>query len=331
MVSSTVPADAPSGVAPTPTRWVCLGYKSAYGMRDRLRSWGSSWDAVKDLPAPSGPDGVCHKPMVFWDALNRMPVLRRCNAHRSKHCPSCAATYRRRVRRVAATGCLDRAASGGYLGMATFTAPGVAGHRRWVPGGRAVALCDCHESAAGGMGLWNARAGRRWNHLRTLLRRQFPGAEFFRAVEPQERGALHLHVVFWSPAPVDVLVLQDLALTAGFGCNTQWDPARKDPTRFAGYVSKYVTKATDDRIKVPWELPNESTGEVITAAATYRTWSQSKGFGCTMKAHTDAIAAQRRRYALALVASGESSVGDSVNAPQAAPESREAAGELTLF
>ncbi|MEZ0494668.1 hypothetical protein AB2L28_20725, partial [Kineococcus sp. TBRC 1896] len=192
----------------------------------------------------------------------------------------------------------------------------------WVPGGRAVALCDCHEHASEGMGRWNALAGRRWNHLRTLLRRQFPGCEFFRAAEVQERGALHLHVVFWSPTPVSVHALQALAAVAGFGCNTRWDAAGSDATRFAGYVSKYVTKATDDRGEVPWDVLDPATGELVESRATFRTWSQSRGFGCTMRAHTDAISAQRRRFALALVAAG-----DSVNATHPVAESRGAARE----
>jgi hypothetical protein len=325
---STVPAESPSSPAPTPKRWRCLGYASSASAQGWLHLLGcEGLDALMALPPVKGPDGVCVNPLLFWDYLLERPVLRRCGAHRSKHCPSCATTYRRRVRRVAATGCLDRAAAGGFLGMATFTAPGVPGHRRWVPGGRATELCDCHGAAVGGLGFWNSEAGRRWNHLRTLLRRDFPGAEFFRAVEVQERGALHLHVVFWSPTRVNVHVLQRLALAAGFGCNTRWDAAGADPTRFAGYVSKYVTKATDARGEVPWETVNEYNGELREVKPTFRTWSQSRGFGCTMKAHTDAIAAQRRRYALALAAAGESSAGDSVTAPQPATESRGAAVE----
>lgn len=153
--------------------------------------------------------------------------------------------------------------------------------------------------------------------------------EFFRAAEVQRRGVLHYHVIMWSPTAVNVVALQRLALEAGFGCNTRWDPAGNDPTRFAGYVSKYVTKATDDRGSCPWTVLDPETGELVDAAPTFRTWSQSKGFGCTMKAHTDAIAAQRRRHAVALVlaAAGASVGGDSVTAPGPSSDSRGAVVE----
>lgn len=308
MADLSLPASSVLDAPTPPSRWVFLGYLASAGARRRLTDLGgSSWD-IRGLPVPTGPDGRCSSPLLVWDREELVPVLRRCGAHRSKQCQACASTYRRRVRRVAATGCLDRAAAGGYLGMATFTAPGDPGHRRWVIGGRAHDLCDCHESASDGMGVWNSLAGRRWDRLRLKLRREYSGAEFFRAVETQQRGSLHLHVVFWSPVPVKPVVLQQLAQESGFGCNTRWDPAGSDPTRFAGYVSKYVTKSTDDRGETPWETLDETTGELVATRPTFRTWSQSRGFGCTMKAHLDAIALQRRRYAERLRLAGEAGV-----------------------
>jgi hypothetical protein len=252
---------------------------------------------MRDVPAaPSGPDGVCLRPLLMWDAVAHLPWLLRCGSGKSKVCPACAATRKRRVRRIAHLGVLDRLAAGGYLGLVTFTAPGVAGHRRWVIGGRATQLCDCHESAPHGVGAWNRRASRRWNHLRTLIRREYPGAEFYRAVEPQKRGALHLHVILWSPIKPDPVVLQRLALQAGFGCNTRLDPCKgaEDGARFANYVTKYVTKAIDDRSDLPWDDLDTTSGELVAAQPTYRPWSQSAGFGVRMKTHLDAITAQRR-------------------------------------
>lgn len=233
------------------------------------------------------------------------------------------------MRRVVHLGVLDRLAAGGFLGLGTFTAPGQDGHLRWVIGGRASEVCGCESSAGSGMGVWNREAGARWNHLRTLLRREYPGVEFYRAVEPQKRGALHLHVIIWAPMPLDPLVLQELALRAGFGCNTRLDVChgREDGARFANYVTKYVTKSIDDRALVPWEDIDLDTGELTESTATYRAWSQSRGFGVRMRDHLDAIALQRRQHAerlrdhLALVVDllGAVVIGEGVIAGQPPP------------
>jgi hypothetical protein len=46
----------------------------------------------------------------------------------------------------------------------------------------------------------------------------------------------------------------------------------------AGYVSKYVSKACDERAEVPWV--NEATGEIMRAR--YRPWSASRDWGTRM-------------------------------------------------
>jgi len=153
----------------------------------------------------------------------------------------------------------------------------------------------------GGLGSWNASAGKRWNVLRGALGRLYPGAEFFRAVEPQKRGALHFHVIVWTPTPLVLAEVQRLAIGAGFGCVIDYEPAAVGDTRQAAYVSKYVTKATDQRGEVPWDVVDLETGEVEAVKdARYRTWSSSRGWGMTMKAIEAGIreAAQKRAAAL---------------------------------
>jgi hypothetical protein len=153
----------------------------------------------------------------------------------------------------------------------------------------------------GGMGSWNASAGKRWNVLRGALERLYPGSEYFRAVEPQERGALHLHVIVWTWKPLVLKAVQRLAVDAGFGCVIDYEPAAVGDTRQAAYVSKYVTKATDQRGEVPWDVVDRETGEVEAVKdARYRVWSCSRGWGVTMKALEAGIreAAQRRAAAL---------------------------------
>jgi hypothetical protein len=75
------------------------------------------------------------------------------------------------------------------------------------------------------------------------------------------------------------------------------DPIAAGDLRAAGYVAKYVSKATDQRGEVPWDTVDSHTGEVVAVPeARYRTWSASRGWGMTMKALREALrlAAQRR-------------------------------------
>jgi hypothetical protein len=312
VVTSSVRSDGPK------RQHIALGYAANPSARRRLVALaGSSWD-LRALANPVGPDGPCVRPLLFWDSSLHVPYLRACGSGKSSACPSCAATRKRRVRRVAHLGVLDRLASGGFLGLLTLTAPGDAGHLRWSldgPRGHRP-VCGCEHSAPHGPGVWNRDASRRWDRLNRSLKRALPGAQFYRAVEPQKRGLLHLHVILWSPTPIDVRVLQDLALRAGFGCNTRLDMCRgkEDGARFANYVTKYVTKGIDGRQELPWEEIDPDSGQRTSSLATYRPWSQSSGFGVRMRTHLDAIAADRRRAAQRLAASdpGDALVPDHV-------------------
>jgi uncharacterized protein YbjQ (UPF0145 family) len=128
--------------------------------------------------------------------------------------------------------------------------------------------------------------------------REFPGFQFFRAVELQVRGVIHLHVIVWSPGRrITATAVQPLALAAGFGCNVKVTHSGEDVARFARYVTKYVTKSVDGRGDCPWDVLDPVTGELRASAATYKAWSQSLGFGCRMREHEDAIRSQRRRAA----------------------------------
>lgn len=221
-----------------------------------------------------------------------------CQSTRQSRCPSCAGRHQTRLRRLVAD-TLDRRAGQGHSYLLTFTAPGEEAHRQldfvdWHPG-KFRPPCSCHEHLADGLGVWNASAGSRWNHLRTALRRDHPDLEFFRAVEVQFRGALHLHVVAVSPERLDGTRIQDLALAAGFGCSTRVDEITGgDVSRYVTKaVSGYVTKAADAREAVPWV--DVLTGEVPDSAP-YRLWSASRRWGLTMTAikHACRDAARRR-------------------------------------
>jgi hypothetical protein len=167
--------------------------------------------------------------------------------------------------------------------------------------------CECPLSLPHGLGFWNSGMGKRWNRLRSALAAAYPGLEFFKAVEPQKRGALHLHIPLWTPHGVDPLHVQALALGAGFGCVMKLHtPTADEQRRTAGYVSKYVTKACDQRDEVPWDVIDSETGEVTEALdAPYRTWSSSRLWGPTLKAIGQAVSGAARRRAEALAAAGE--------------------------
>lgn len=204
-----------------------------------------------------------------------------CAGHRESVCKPCAARYRRRVRRVAESG---TARATGYQYLLTCTAPGRDRHR--MPSGD---WCPCTPAGGVDLARWNAGHSARWNHLRTLMRRELsPAVEYFRGVEVQERGALHDHAMVWSPVPLSKNRLRGMAMRAGFGHSLDLAPAPPGSKRAAYYVSKYVTKATDSRELVPWwgEVVDLDSGEVTEGviAGRYRTWSMSRGWGLTMAA-----------------------------------------------
>lgn len=211
----------------------------------------------------------------------------RCKNHRDSKCQSCSTRYRLRVRRIASEGMLSRCRSG-YQGMLTLTAPTEDLHAGWVvewDGKSPRPVCGCSRALVGGLGLWNSSAGRRWNLLRLQLTRLYPGLVYMRAVEVQKRGAIHLHVIVWTPEPLVLSDVQRLAVGAGFGCVIDFASAKAGDTRQAAYVSKYITKATDQRGEVPWDVIDLESGEVQAVKdARYRTWSCSREWGLTMKA-----------------------------------------------
>lgn len=223
-----------------------------------------------------------------------------CSGHRESRCRPCAARYRRRVRKVAASG---TSRTSGYQYFLTLTAPGVERHR--MPSGD---WCSCTPEGGVDLGRWNASHSARWNRLRTALRRLHPGLEFFRGVEPQQRGALHDHAMLWSPVPIRRPNVKALAMAAGFGHSIDLVECSPGSKRAAYYVSKYVTKATDQRASVPWwgDRIDFSTGEVtegLVDEARYRTWSMSRQWGLTMaavRAEAAAYAACKRRETEAL-------------------------------
>lgn len=248
-------------------------------------------------PRPDGLD--CDRPLLVVCGNCAARTVWRCKNHRESRCRSCSNRYRLRVRRIASDGMLSRCRTG-HQGMLTVTAPSSGGHLGWVVDWNHKEprpVCSCDQKMAGGLGVWNASAGKRWNRLRGDLARLYPGLVYLRVVEIQERGAIHLHILVWTPKPLVLNEVQTLAMLAGFGCVIDYEESVG--TGHAHYVSKYATKSTDQRQEVPWEQDrlDRSTGEVRAVTdAKYRNWSCSRDWGLTMKAVEAAIreAAQKR-------------------------------------
>jgi hypothetical protein len=136
-----------------------------------------------------------------------------------------------------------------------------------------------------------------------------------RVVEVQGRGALHDHLLVWSPVPLDGKWLREVAMDSGFG-HASAGPVR--PGKRGGlellapgsraaarYVGKYVTKATDARDDVPWtvETVDRATGLVLRrdVPGRYRCWASSRKWGDSMAV----VRARARVVALRLVVERE--------------------------
>jgi hypothetical protein len=165
--------------------------------------------------------------------------------------------------------------------MLTLTAPGDRQHHR-----RDGSACPCTPPGGVDLADWNPRAGERWNRLRTWLTRQGL-VSYFRAVEVQKRGALHLHVLLATQGILALEAVREAAMDAGFGHSVDLaclDSGRE--VRAALYAAKYVTKSCDSRAEVPWlrERVDYVTGEVTDQTeATFRTWSRSASWGVSMQ------------------------------------------------
>lgn len=216
-----------------------------------------------------------------------------CGTRHESRCGTCSARHRRRLTRLAQYGTsIPSRARSGSMGMLTITAPGTTpDHHRVIPRqiyrrGQSRPVCGCerrldHRGIPG----WNPTTSARWNHLRTSLRREYPGLEFVKGTEVQKRQALHVHVLMWSPKDVDVALIHRLVLAAGFGCSIDWTPCEPGSRRMAGYIAKYVTKDAEPA-DVPWdeEVLDTRTGELVQLRrAHFRAWTASRGWGITMR------------------------------------------------
>lgn len=237
--------------------------------------------------APATED--CERP-AFMVCLCGDRYVQRCQASSRAKCAPCSERYRRCVRRVASSGMVLP----GRTYLLTLTAPGDRPHR--YRGG----WCPCTDAEGVDLARWNGEMANRWNKFVTDVRRSVGECEYLAAKEAQKRGALHLHVPirFAGPARVRLSKLRALAIRHGFGHEVDLqeldDSAAAERT--AGYVAKYVTKASGEREAVPFV--HRVTGEV--GPGRWRTWSASRGWGASMAS----VRLAQRRWWLGGGASG---------------------------
>lgn len=211
-------------------------------------------------------------------------------------CETCGELKQRRLSRLVDNGAAIHLGNGMIGYFITLTAPGTAEHKRWYQGRRPSRRpdCDCHDHGLSD-GLWNAQESACWNRLRTALTRDRE-VIFAGAVETQRRGMLHRHVLVFVDQALTFAEVQGLAVAAGYGCVVDVEPVRSTQ-KAARYISKYVTKAAQDRTVVPWERLDLDTGEVEGKRPTYRLWSSSRRWGVTMREIKSTQAAQARARA----------------------------------
>lgn len=189
-------------------------------------------------------------------------------------CEPCASSYRRDVGRVARRGLMVP----GQSYFLTLTAPGEVAHCK--PNGE---RCECTPDGGVELSTWNGECVARWNHLQRDLATLWgvERFEYFKAVEVQKRGALHLHVCIRVASVVRVQrsSVRRLVIHHGFGHSMKLDALTAGDTGAASYCAKYVAKSCTERDVVPFV--NCRTGEI--GPGRWRAWSSSRRWGSTMK------------------------------------------------
>lgn len=246
-----------------------------------------------------------------------------CGVSSEAKCRPCSERVRKHYSRVIETGLSD---GSGHAYFLTLTAPGLGPHKQWIQGKwrGSRPVCSCHDNGLS-LAKWNGSESSCWNRLRTALARRVAGGiAYAGAVEAQERGALHRHIVIRSATVLHPREVQELAMAAGYGCVFDLQPINS-AAGIGRYLSKYITKGAD-RDRVPWERirVDHDTGEITEHfSPTYRLRSQSRDWGCTMKdvrATAGLQARARAKYlaALAQLLESDSGAGSSALGSQRA-------------
>jgi len=322
----TAPKDTRQFMSPTPGEtYVPAGLPSADNCTHKFRRVG--YINRKGSTNPKTETATCENPVMYQCRFCLLSYNGNCGSRVATDCSKCEARYRNDVRLVCRQPML--VAKPGTPLFGTLTGPGAERHclahtykdkkgmvqpsvkcdwERHDNGlkaedGRMCRECPCsinNINHPDDMAVFNSCISRKFNDFVTELRRSVPGFEgvqYFRAIEPQKRGALHIHVVFIVKRAIKIDALLRATMTAialrlGFG--HQFDLKRVEgdeleKIKTARYIAKYVSK-TDGHGKIPfWD--EAITYEVVEGSMMIRevprrrpnTWSSSRGWGMSMK------------------------------------------------
>lgn len=241
--------------------------------------------------------GDCVRPTFVFCVHCGADGFARCLSTRASQCGTCASRHRRRVEQVVRDG-LVRSGDGLCL---TVTAPGDGphcrrpgkAHRRCFGRGAGCDPCPCGTEDGVDLAQFNRDFTANMNRVREGIKRGEASPKvrghrasvplaYFSGREVQKRGALHSHEPMvrtdGRPLQLDKSLLRGLLIRHGFGHSMTLKRTTKagpEPV----YVSKYVSKAADQREAVPWGV--DSTGR--RRKATYRAWSSSRSWPSSMK------------------------------------------------
>jgi hypothetical protein len=292
---------------------------------------------------------TCDSPVEYLCNFCGSGFLGNCNSHDAEECAPCEMRYRKNVRLLVRQPILF-ARPGSVLFM-TLTAPGAEWHcikhrykdkksGEMLPNYRCSPIydpfsdevydceaCPCAENALHCkelIGEFNSSITRKFNDFVTNVRRKFPEFEDFqyaKSIEPQERGALHIHFIVRMKRAARITselkkALTELVVHLGFG--HQFDiqqPADDDKDlliKFARYIAKYVSKTLStsgvpyedvftkedfDDLAAQWDYRNAQLGRFIKTGEVPekgfhwprkrrlkrpRTWSASRRWGLSM-------------------------------------------------
>jgi hypothetical protein len=224
------------------------------------------------------PIGNCERPTLLVCMNCQGSLTTRCNASARSICGPCGVTYRQRVGRIFVSGWTDNPLERLYF--VTLTAPSeIGGHT--MPSGD---VCPCTPVEGINLAEWHANVGQRWSWFMTALRRVVGEAQYCKATEVQDRGAVHFHALVRTEGQLSERVVRELAIGYGFGhaVDVQLLTGCKGAQKIAWYCAKYASKAADDRHDV--DTLDHRTGEIIRGMPRLRVWTASRGWGLTMLA-----------------------------------------------
>lgn len=253
----------------------------------------------------------CERPKLMRCVWCHKEQDARCGATRASKCEPCSTSHRKDVAYIGRSGASDSPT--GFF-FVTLTAPGIevlpwdnviCGHEGGECSGELGCVVEQFAAAE-----WNYSMPQNWSWFVTYLRRELAkyglSLEFFKTIETQERGVLHIHALVRLDGVMSrrrfAAMVKTCAIQWGFGrvLNVQHiDPLDGlTMARKAGYCASYVTKSADapadSFVMTEGVDPDTGEGVVEPSHRGYRPWSASRAWGDSMRS----IRSRRRDWAV---------------------------------